>query len=323
MRRLIRKAISIKADLREAAKKEIEFLRARRVDMKDLRSVCLTLGPYRNLTTLTAGIIALHPNCQALNHAGQRIFGDKKLNFLLNYTDKKFDTFVRYAIYASGRGREGPYGGSVTYSHAFGNQHKLTEMYKSAYGDQLMKDKIHCLFWKESMAVSTCIRDHSVDLNTILSRNNKLRFLMPIRNPLDCAVSNVKFFGDSEQLDEFFMLQNRQNVLIKVLEAILDELRSFLVWKKQYPEKFFYYFEHEFEKATLFSLADFLGVEPNEKWCENSLEAFDIKSRYQHSEDIVDLYNKFVEEKFAAFPEASAKLLQFTNNAYEHYPKIS
>jgi len=132
MRRLIRKAISIKADLREAAKKEIEFLRARRVDMKDLRSVCLTLGPYRNLTTLTAGIIALHPNCQALNHAGQRIFNDKKLNFLLNYTDKKFDTFVRYAIYASGRGREGPYGGSVTYSHAFGNQHKLTDVWKTA-----------------------------------------------------------------------------------------------------------------------------------------------------------------------------------------------
>ena len=140
---------------------------------------------------------------------------------------------------------------------------------------------------------------------------------MPIRNPLDCAVSNVKFFGDSQQLDEFFMLQNRQNVLIKVLEAILDELKSFLVWKKQYPGKFFYYFENEFEKATLLNLADFLGVEPNEKWCENSLEAFDMKSRYQHSGDIVDLYNKFVEEKFADFPEASAKLLQFTNSVLQ------
>ena len=136
---------------------------------------------------------------------------------------------------------------------------------------------------------------------------------MPIRNPLDCAVSNVKFFGDTEQLDRFFMLQNRQNVLNNVLVAILDEFRSFLDWQKQYPDRFFYFFEHDFEKATLFSLADFLRVEPNENWCENSLEAFDMKSRYQHSEDIVDLYNKFVEEKFAAFPEASAKLLQFTN----------
>lgn len=313
MRRLIRKAISIKADLREAAKKEIEFLRARRVDIKDLRSVCLTLGPYRNLTTLTAGIVALHPNCQALNHAGERIFNSKQLNFFSDYTDEKFDMFARYAIYASGRGREGPYGGSVTYSHAFGNQHKLTEMYKSAYGDQLMKDTIHCLFWKESMAVSTYIRAHSVDLGNILSRNNKLRFLMPVRNPLDCAVSNVKFFGGTEQLDEFFMLKNRQNVLIKVLEAILDELRSFLDWQEQYPKRFFYYFEHEFERETLLNLAEFLDVEPDEKWCENSLEAFDMKSRYQHAEATVDLYNKFVEEKFAIFPEASAKLLQFTN----------
>lgn len=313
MKRLLRKAISIKDSLREAAKTEIELLRAKKIDIEDLRTVCLTLGPYRNLTTLTAGIVALHPNCQALNHAGERIFNNKQLNFFSDYTDQKFDSFVRYAIYASGRGREGPYGGSVTYSHAFGNQHKLTQMYKSVYGDHLMKKKIHCLFWKESMAVSSYIRDHAVDLGNILSRNNKLRFLMPIRNPLDCAVSNVKFFGDTEQLDQFFMLQNRQNVLRKVLVAILDEFKSFLDWQKQYPDRFFYYFEHDFEKATLFSLADFLRVEPNENWCENSLEAFDMKSRYQHSEDIVDLYNKFVEEKFVAFPEASAKLLQFTN----------
>ena len=317
MKKLIRKAISIKEDLREAAKKEIEFLRAKKIDIEDLRSVCLTLGPYRNLTTLTAGIVALHPNCQALNHAGERIFNNKRLNFFSDYTDEKFGTFVKYAIYASGRGREGPYGGSVTYSHAFGSQHKLTEMYKSAYGDQLMKKKIHCLFWKESMAVSTYIRHHSVDLGNILSRNNKLRFLMPIRNPLDCAVSNVKFFGDTEKLDEFFMLKNRHNVLNKVLVAILNEFRSFLDLQKQYPDRFFYYFEHEFGKATLFSLADFLCVEPNENWCENSLQAFDMKSRYQHSEDIVDLYSKSVEDKFSAYPEVSEKLLQFTNAVFQ------
>ncbi len=31
-----------------------------------IRSVCLTLGLYRNLTTLTASVLALHTRCQVL-----------------------------------------------------------------------------------------------------------------------------------------------------------------------------------------------------------------------------------------------------------------
>ena len=52
------------------------------VDPSQLRSVCLALGPYRNLTTLTAGILSLHPQCQVLNHAGVRLLPDPERNFL-------------------------------------------------------------------------------------------------------------------------------------------------------------------------------------------------------------------------------------------------
>ncbi|NIT60072.1 MAG: hypothetical protein GWN00_28795 [Aliifodinibius sp.] len=303
-----------KVSLREVVKKEIDLLRASKLDIDDVRTVCLTLGPYRNLTTLTAGMVALHPHCQVLNHAGLRIFGDKRLNFLSNYSEEKFIRFVKYAIYASGRGREGPYGGSVTFSHAFGKQHKLAELYKDVFGDNLLKERIHCLFWKESMATSSYIRERSVDLPDIVFHNEKLRFIMPIRNPLDCAVSNVNFFGQTDEFARYFNLQNRQDVLPEVVEAILAEFVRFLEFKRQHPERFFYYFEHDFGKETLLALANFLNVDPDKQWCKNSLAAFEIKRKYQHPEDLVDLYNRYVEDKFSDYPKFSKKLLRFTRD---------
>ena len=52
-------------------------------NLGDLRSVCLMLCPYRNLTTLTASMAALHEHWQVLNHV---IFADPRLNFFRGYT---------------------------------------------------------------------------------------------------------------------------------------------------------------------------------------------------------------------------------------------
>ena len=60
----------------------IDLRESRYLDIQDIESVCLTLGPYRNLTTLTASVLYLHPNCQVLNHAGNRIYGKRKIDFL-------------------------------------------------------------------------------------------------------------------------------------------------------------------------------------------------------------------------------------------------
>jgi len=311
MKRLLRKARSLKAGLREVANKEIGLIHAKKLDIEDIRTVCIALGPYRNLTTLTAAIIALHPHCQVLNHAGQRIFKDKRLNFFLDYNDEKFETFVRFAIYASKGGREGPYGGRITLSHAFDAQYKVKRIYERAYGETVVKNRIYCLFWKESMATSNHIRDHSVDLHNILSRNHKLRFIMPIRNPLDCAVSNLKFFGKTQLCQLFTQLNGRAGVG-EVIEAILDEFLWFLELKKQHPDRLFYYFEHEFGNKIVRDMGDFLSIDADEQWCKNSLEAFDVKSRYKHPEDIVDIYKKAIEDKLSIYPSFCKKLLQFT-----------
>ena len=47
-----------------------------------VRRTAVLLGPYRNLTTLTASVLALHPQCQVLNHAGGRLLRRGALDFI-------------------------------------------------------------------------------------------------------------------------------------------------------------------------------------------------------------------------------------------------
>ena len=68
------------------------------VDVDAVRTVCLMLGPYRNLTTLTAAIVGLHPNCQVLNHGGMQVFRNNTINFLGDYSDERFEAFIRFAV---------------------------------------------------------------------------------------------------------------------------------------------------------------------------------------------------------------------------------
>ena len=108
---------------RTISKYYLDFYRSKRnnIDTDNIRSVCIMLGPYRNLTTLTAGIVFLHPNCQVLNHAALRVLPVKPVNFFQNHSQATFDNFIQYAIYLSQSGRREDWdlGGTLTVSHAF------------------------------------------------------------------------------------------------------------------------------------------------------------------------------------------------------------
>lgn len=285
--------------------KSRDLAAARNVPIDEIRTVCLFLGPYRNLTTLTASILFLHPNCQVLNHAANRIFHDERTDFFDGYDDEKFDAFVRYAIYASGGGGRGMVGGSITHSHAFDEGHVTRELFEST-GGKLIKEKIYSLVWKESLRTSNRIRQTGIDLGTIFARNSPLRFLLPVRNPIDCAVSNMK----SGHVSLFPSLEEGSPVE-KVVEAILDEFKWVRSWERKYPERFFIYFEPEFNEETVGRLADFLKVEMNEEWKRNALAAFEIKKRYEHPEPLVAHYRRLVHERFAGDPDFAASLLRF------------
>jgi hypothetical protein len=290
----------------ERVSREIDLVLSRSTRLDSLQTVCLALGPYRNLTTLTASILFLHPNCQVLNHGGERILDDDRMSFLQQYSDQRFETFARFAIHISKGGRRGTYGGSITRSHAFDKRYKTKEVFEGA-GLDLVKHDIVSLFWKESMVLSNHIHQNSIDLGSLFARNPKLRFLLPIRNPLDATISNIK----TGHTRYFVNVSDRKNPSA-ILEALLDEY----VWIKEqhalYPDRFFYFFEYELNEQTLVRLAAFLELDPSPAWLANAVKALEINKGYEHDPALVAQYERWVGEKFAAFPDFAGKLLRFT-----------
>lgn len=279
---------------------------SKQLDISGINTVCLALGPYRNLTTLTASVLFLHPNCQVLNHGGARIFGNPSVDFLSSYSKDKLDAFIAFALTISGKGERGGGGGSITHSHAFDDKHKLKDIYAKSSVAQGGKSDIQSLFWKESLHTSNLLQNQGTDVAALLAQEPRLRFLMPIRNPLDCAVSNQK----TGHVGIFRGLK-KDAPLDEVLVAILDEIYWFAALKQANPDRFFSYFEHSVNDTMLHDMAAFLQLSPDPEWLSNALAAMEINSSYQHSPELITLYTQYVDKQRAAFPELSAELLKF------------
>lgn len=304
--RVVRKATAKLTEYRIALTDVLDLRRSRRQDIRDIESVCLALGPYRNLTTLTASTLFLHPHCQVLNHAGKRIYGNTEVDFLQDYSQDKLDRFLQFAVQIATTGLRGDMGGSITRSHAFDSRYKTKEIFAQA-GVEVRKERIKCLFWKESLRTSTIIRERQVDLGGIFETEARLRFLLPIRNPMDCALSNLKT-GHVER----FPGLSRSTPTHQVVQAILDEIFWFASLRRQYPDRFHYFFEYAISPTMLADLARFLRLEPDETWIANALAAMKINPGYEHDEALVRFYRDYVNDQGASFPELAEGLRAFT-----------
>lgn len=301
----LRKAENKLSQYRVALSDVVDLRKSRQLDIQEIKSVCLALGPYRNLTTLTATTLFLHPNCQVLNHAGKRIYGNRQIDFLQGFSKEKLDRFLQFAIQISTTGHRGDTGGSITHSHAFDPRYQTRDLLEKA-GVETRKQNIKSLFWKESLRTSNIIRERSVDLGAIFMKDSRLRFLLPIRNPMDCAVSNLK----TGHVTRFPGL-SKSSPTQDVLRAILDEIFWFAGLQKQFPNRFHHFFEHEIAAPMLSDLAGFLELDPDETWITNALAAMKINPGYQHDPALVDFYRDYVEKKGGAFLKLSEGLLAF------------
>lgn len=280
---------------------------SRQIDISDIGVVCLALGPYRNLSTLTGSILFLHPHCQVLNHGGVRIFGDRRVDFIADYSPQRFDAFVRYAVQISNGGRRGKYGGSIVHSHAFDASYPMADVYAESHGAVLRKDRIRTLFWKEPLPTANRIRDCGLDIDDVLAREPRLRFLMPVRNPLDCAVSCMRT-GHSQ----LFAATGPGSSFAEVLSAVIDEFAWFEDLRVRHPDRFLRFFEYDPAPVTLERLARFLRLDIDGKWFAASQKAFAVSDGYEHPESRVSLYRDLVTDKLAAHPELVTDLLRFT-----------
>jgi hypothetical protein len=274
---------------------------------EQLDSVCILLGPFRNLTTLTCAVLGLHPNCAVLNHAGLRILPNSRLNFLADGSPERFREFVRYAGFASRTGSGGPYGGDIRLSHAY--EFEPTQQAESMLRE-LGRGPTASLVWKDSQRVTNYLRSAQVDVRRLMQRNEKLRFLLPIRNPIDCAISNLR----TGHFHFFLRPQlSAESPLEDVVAAVLDEIEWFIALRdgSGQPERFFLYFEHEMSREVLERMLAFLALPRDQRYLDAAAAAFRTARPRRKEQAVIDRYAEQVSRKFERQPQLRDELLKF------------
>lgn len=278
-------------------------LKSRHLDVATIQRVCICLGPYRNLTTLTASLLALHPDVVVLNHAGWRVFSDASLNFLARPERQRVERFCRFAALASRGGKRGDFGGAIEKSHAF-DRAEMAAAHREARRQAASERIPRCVFWKESLRTSNFLHEHPIDFDALFRLEPAVVFLMPVRFPLDCAASNLRT-GHSYLFREL----GSRPTLNEMTDAVLEELRRVLALKARYPERVKLIYEDEFAPSMFEPLARFLALDDPRSWAASAAPAVKLSSRHSHPPDAVEYFRHAVAERLHEYPEVATRLL--------------
>jgi hypothetical protein len=266
----------------------------------DLRTAGIVLGPYRNLTTLTASVLSLHPECQVLNHAGRRTLVDQQ-DFIAETTEDRFRAFCAAALEASETGKHGDYGGSILFSHAFSNDH-LKNLYRERYGDSMSKEHPRCLVWKESQWMTERIRQSPDTMDRVIEKIPETRFLLPVRNPFTCAKSNLR-------TGHALRINGIEQTSVGVLEWILENAAWFAGLARQHPGRFLMVYEDDATSAIADRLLDLLEIEDDQQWRKVVDVVFDVRPvPAKHEPEMYATFERSLERWYGEFPEVAAHL---------------
>ena len=268
-------------------------------EWSDVQLVGAFLGPYRNLTTLTASVLALHPHVQVLNHAGRRLLAQPEIDFVTD--PNKWDRFRETALAESRGGGPGLHGGSITHSHAF-EVPAIRAAYRKRFGKALMRRRVDTLVWKDSLVLSRAIR-RSGSIEQLLDRCDGLRFLLPIRHPIDCAVSCV-LYGHGP-------LFTKDVSVVGVLDGVLRELAWARSVQQASPRRVLMFWEYEFGVGVLQRLSKFLDLADDRRWLADATRCFVVAKQYEHPPGLVARYEAKVRDIFANDRAFAAKLMRF------------
>jgi hypothetical protein len=247
-----------------------------------VNTVCMTMVASRNLTTLFASACMMHPQIQVLNHCSS-INRDEKTNFLAQYTDQKLSNFINKVVDINHQSLKIPgEGGVITKAHAFNSDEKMRELYYSRFASE-KKPELKSIVWKDS-AKNTAILQ-TVNVSRLLYNTDRLRFILTLRNPMDCATSN-----SSPGYNTNFRMPNK--------EAILDELFERYLWffdlQKKHPKNFMTFFEYEPDDKLLDRLQGFLMIDNDERWKKDFQQIWVLKRRYDHPANFKDQYRTLI-----------------------------
>jgi hypothetical protein len=276
----------------------------------ELNTVCLFLGPYRNLTSLTAVMLWLHPQCQVLNHGFRLVGAQQAIGFMAPEDSPTFHEYVDLLIDLStqvvGNEECSPHALRVVQENA-GVEDAFERLHGVGVGP-IKKDPLRSLVWKDSQIITNLLLNMSIMWDEIFDANGKVRFLMPYRNPMECAVSNHR------QRKWIFFPGIDDNSATLMVRAVLAEFAWFTAMERRYPDHFFHFYE-DLTQETLRRLQAFLGLDYNQEWVDAVLGLWRIRHPYVFSNEFVAYYASMVRLHFAAWPDEGQKLLDLIDQS--------
>jgi hypothetical protein len=260
------------------------------------------IGPYRNLTTLSAAVLSLHPEIQVLNHAGERLLSRPELDFAATPTPQTLGRFIAAGLEASGGGRRGQFGGSILYSHAFDSP-ALREAYRRRYGDTRVKPEARLFAWKESFRLQQRLMGQAGRLDRMMAGLPNLSLLAPFRHPLDVAFSSRKTHHRQ-------MLTGKpEPTVLEILSSVFDAFRWVLTQRDRRPDRILFYTQWDFGEPLLRRLAAFLGVAEDAQWLADGARCLVLKSGYEHPPELLAACREMARTRLAEWPEVTERLL--------------
>ena len=172
------------------------------------------------------------------------------------------------------------------------------------------------LVWKESMRLTRRIRRQGIDLTTTLERNPRLRFIHPVRNPLDCALSNSRTGHDAllDLGDATARIGSREDLTVgEILDLVLDDLRWYLDQMSAHSDRMFLLVEGLTSAETFVELGRFLGLPADERWPQEAFDLFTVDTGYDHDPALVERYLVSVRARFGDHPALQAHLCSFAD----------
>ncbi len=272
--------------------------------VSNLNTIILPLGPFRNLTTLIGAILSLHPQAIVLNHAASRLFQYPEVDFLRDCTAEKQRNFLEVCVRLLQGGEGGERGGSILKAHAFLDYPVMKELYHKRYGDQMLKADARVLYWKDSQRIQNHININSDGIERVVQSFDNVKFILPIRNPIHCAKSNLrtkhwKYIVPGEKIDfETILHRILVNIRWAYTHQSLGKDRLLMIW------------EPELTSKSLVRICKFCKIVIDEQWIDDISSNVNVRERCATPEES-KIYEKLVELEFKHLPEIYDRLISF------------
>lgn len=284
------------------------FSEAERAAASAIETICLPLGPYRNLTTVTAAIFALHRDAFVLNHSGVRIFRDPSLDIFSSEGRRNWHRFALAAVRMAKIGRRGNHGGSVLHSHAF-DRGALREVYAARFGEEIVPARPRTLFWKESMVLANRLRQSGFDFARAESFPVAMKFVIPMRNPIDCAQSSMRTGH------YVYLSRGPLTGKMAIVRRIIDFYAYIARHIEEGPDRFFILHEYDLDRDTLAALQAFANLPEDPDWIDAVLKVIAFDKRYRHTKAEWTTFERLVREEVGAETRVGRNLLRFCRQA--------